>query len=193
MYRKFFCSVAVGLSLGLLSHLPEAHAADKLTIKFSGIEQPVSIPELRKFVDTGEQSSTIQGILGAARINPDALRSTLGMTIDLKQYDVDVVFMDRLLNSYVAEIFLQELGRSFHPPRTEAASVQAIRSTIIAATADDNKISAIEILEKYPTELVMEGERVNNIYQRLSKDYQDLGTPLQKIFQRLQQALQPRS
>ncbi len=181
---NLLCGVTLGL--GLFSNIPNANAAEKIIIRFSAIEQAISVPELRKFVETGEQSNVIRAIIEQTRLDPQAIRMALGTSIDIKQYDLDLVVMDRLLNSYIAEIFLQEFGKSFHPPRTESASVQALRSTIIAAIADDNKISAIEFLERYPTDLVMEGELVNNAYQRFSKDVQDLSQPLGRLLQRLQ-------
>jgi len=183
---KLLCGALIGVGMGLCSHLPSANAAEKIIIRFSAIEQAISVPELKKFAETGEQSNTIRAILEQVKLNPELMRAALGSSIDIKQYDLDLVLVDRLLNSYVAEIFLQEFGKSFHPPRTEAASVQALRSTVIAAIADDNKISAIEFLEKYPTDLVMEGELVTAAYQRFSKDVQDLSQPLGRLLQKLQ-------
>jgi len=163
-----------------------ADAAEKITIRYSPIEQAIDVKELRTFADTGEQSTTIRTVLEQTKLEPENVRKLLGKTFDLKQYDLNVVLVEKVLNSFVVEIFLQELVQGIRPLRTEAGSLQAMRSAIVASVADDSKISAIEFLEKYPTELLIDGNQLNQIAGRVLKDMKELQAPLERVFKKFQ-------
>ena len=177
---------SIGLSAGLLMFATVADAAEKITIRYSPIEQAIDVKELRTFADTGEQSTTIRTVLEQTKLEPENVRKLLGKTFDLKQYDLNVVLVEKVLNSFVVEIFLQELVQGIRPLRTEAGSLQAMRSAIVASVADDSKISAIEFLEKYPTELLIDGNQLNQIAGRVLKDMKELQAPLERVFKKFQ-------
>lgn len=174
-------SIFTGLSIYLLS----ADAAEKVTVRYSPIEQSIAVGEMRTFVDTGKQSSTIETVLGQVKQKPEDIRKLLGLTFDLKEYKVDLVTVEKILNTYIAELVLREMGRVAHPPRVESASVQALRGAIISSFADDGKISAIEFLEKYPTDLVIEGNLVEQIVLRIVKDIDDLNAVVNRLIRNL--------
>jgi len=163
-----------------------ADAAEKITIRYSPIEQAIEIKELRTFADTGAQSTTIRTVLEQTKLEPENVRKLLGTTFDLKQYDLNVVLVEKVLNSFVVEIFLQELVQSIRPLRTEAGSLPAMRSAIVNSVADDSKISAIEFLEKYPTELLIDGNQLNQIAGRVLKDIKELQAPMERVFKKIQ-------
>jgi hypothetical protein len=163
-----------------------AGAAEKVTVRYTPIEQSISVKELRTFADTGEQSSTISTVLEQTKADPANIRKLLNTSVNLKQYDIDVVLVERLLNSFAIEIFLQEFVKAVRPLRTEEGSLQAFRSAVVNSVADDNKISAIEFLEKYPTELLIEGNDIGRISARILKDFKDLQAPLARVFRKLQ-------
>jgi hypothetical protein len=179
---KFLFSIC----LGLFSYLPSANAAEQISFRVSGAERSVAVADLRKLVNTGEKSDVVGGLLANANIDPNLVRGYLGLSIDLKQYDINVVLVDKFLNSYLVELLLQDLGKSLHPPSTDSASVAAIKAAIINALADDNKISLIEFIEKYPTELVIEVDRLAQLQERVRTDYANLAQPFSKLMQRLQ-------
>ncbi len=178
---QILCSVCIGL----FSYLPNANAADQLSFRASGAERSLPVADLRKFVNTGEQSDMLRGLLEVAGVDPNLVRGYLGMTIDLKQYDVNITLVDKFLNSYFIDLVLQDLGKALRSP-SESSSVPAIKSAIIGAIADDNQISVIEFLEKYPTEMIVEVERLIQIQAKVTQDYNNLAEPVALILQRIQ-------
>ncbi len=177
------CSLCVG---GFFALIPSAKAAEQISFRVSGAERSVAVADLRKLVNTGEQSDTLRGLLGTAGVDVNVVRGYLGMSIDLKRFDINVVLVDKFLNSYLIDLLLLDLGKAVRSPGGESGSVEAIKSAIIGAVADDNKISVIEFLEKYPTEMIVEVDRLMQIQQRVSKDYANLAEPFAKILPRLQ-------
>jgi hypothetical protein len=192
LYSGFLSSIlGIGcLGIGLVSSgylfVPNANAAEQLSFRVSGGERSLAVADLRKLVNTGESSDTLKGLLDSAKLDPNVARGYLAASIDIKQYDLDVTVVDKFLNSYLIELLLQDIGKSIRPPGTDSASVGAIKSAIIASVADDSKISAIEFLEKYPTDLIIEVNGLTGILDRVSKDYANLAAPLQKFLQRVQ-------
>jgi hypothetical protein len=179
---KFLFSI----SIGFFAYLPNANAAEQISFRISGAERSVAVADLRKLVNTGEKSDVVGGLLANANIDPNLVRGYLGMSIDLKQYDVDVVLADKFLSSYLVDLLLQDLGKTLRSPSTNSESGAAIKSAIIASIADDNTISLIEFIEKYPTELVVEVDRLIQLQERISKDYANLAEPFAKLMQKLQ-------
>ncbi len=179
-------SLGIWLFFSGFLFVPNANAAEQLSFRASGGERSLAVADLRKLVNTGELSDTLRGLLDTAKLDPNVVRGYLGASIDIKQYDLNITLVDKFLNSYVMELLLQDIGKSFRPPGTDSASVGAIKSAIIASVADDGKLSAIEFFEKYPTDLIIEVNGLNGILDRVSKDYANLAEPLQKLLQRLQ-------
>ncbi len=178
---QVICSFFIALG----AYLPVANAAEQVSFRISGAERSVAVADLRKLVNTGEQSEVVGGLFGTARIDPNMVRGYLGLTIDLKQYGLDIVVVDKFLNSYLMELLLEDLAKALRSPSAEG-SVSAIKAAIIGSLADDNQISVIEFLEKYPTEMIIEVDRISRIQERISKDYANLAEPFARIMQGLQ-------
>ncbi len=178
----FLCSLCVGL----FASFPAVNAAEQVSLRASGFERSLAVADLRKLADTGEQSDVLSGLLATARLDPNQVRGYLALSIDIKQFDVDITLVDKFLNSYFVELFLQDIGKSLRGPGGESGA-SAIKAAIINSLADDNKISAIEFIEKYPTEMVVEIEGLTRTQERVRKDYASLAGPFSKILQRLQQ------
>lgn len=155
-------------------------AAEQIVVRFSPIEQDISVKELRAFADRQVQSPTIAAIIEKASLNPAQIQTALTLEFDLKQFELTVPLVDRLLGSYAAEIVLRELGQGIRPKAGEA-TVQALRGTIITSLSDDGKISAIEFLEKYPTDLLIDGNVIQAMVGRVLQDIQTLREPILKI------------
>jgi hypothetical protein len=164
-----------------------ARAAEKITFRFPPIEQSLQVNELREFADTGKQSSTIKTVLQQTNLDPNEMQEVLATELDLNEHGVSLRLAERLLNTYVIELVLKDVGRVFHPPRVDTATVQALRGAIVTSLADDNKISLIEFLEQYPTVLQIEGGEIDNIFNRIFDDIQDLEEPLTDLFESWQE------
>ncbi|NJM48946.1 MAG: alpha/beta hydrolase [Alkalinema sp. RU_4_3] len=153
----------VFLSFSSASLCLSASAAEQVIIKYKIFRESISVAELTTFVETGETSSALQSYLNRSGQKPEDVRRTLG-----KQVDVNVVTLDRALNNRVGNLVLDQISLAVHPP-TNAASRQAIRSALVLSASQDNKISLIEVIQKYPTsEVELEGERISQAYRQIS-------------------------
>jgi hypothetical protein len=184
----FMRSLIVSLPLAASLTMPAiARAADKITFVFSPIEQSIQVDELREFADTGKQSSTIKTVLEQTNLDPEEMQAVLSTELDLNEHGVKLTLAERILNTYVMELVLKDVGRVLHPPRVNTATVQALRGAIVTSLADDNQISLIEFLENYPTALQIEGSEIDAIFNRIFDDIQDLEKPLTDLVESWQE------
>jgi Alpha/beta hydrolase of unknown function (DUF1400) len=155
--------IFLGVSSASLCFGTGAIAAEQVIIKYKIFRESISVAELTTFVKTGETSSALESYLNTSRQKPEDVRRILG-----KQANVNVVTLDRALNNPVGNFVLDQLSLAVHPP-TDAASRQAIRSALVLSASQDNKVSLLEVIQKYPTsEVELEGERISQAYRQIS-------------------------
>ncbi|HLO51022.1 MAG TPA: alpha/beta hydrolase [Kamptonema sp.] len=160
-----FASLCGALLLGTtatLSMSNSAIAAEKIVLKYGPIAQSVKISDLENFVKTGETSPTLATILRISKQSPETVRGLMSLEIG-----VNVVTIDRVLNSKQGESALIELGKTVRT-RSRAESHKALRSAVVLAAADNNKLSLLEVLQKYPTsEIDVEVGSIGNTVEKL--------------------------
>ncbi|MGV0026483.1 alpha/beta hydrolase [Phormidesmis priestleyi] len=160
---SFVQAALLAIGVTILSHTPEAIAAEKVTLKYKVFRESVSVPQLTAFAQTGEISQSLRFYLDATRQNPEDVRQVLNRPID-----VNVVTLDRTLNSRIGELLLDQVGQAIHPPVAEV-NRQALRSALVLSAQSDNQVSLIEVLQNYPTaEVEVEGDRLVQAYRQLS-------------------------
>lgn len=121
-----------------------AQAAEKIVLKYGPVAQSIQISDLEAFVTTGRKTPTLATILRLAKQDSDTIRGLMSLEIG-----VNVVALDRVLNSKDGEMALIELGKTVRT-RSRAESHKALRAAVITSAAD-NKVSMLEILKNYPT------------------------------------------
>ena len=155
----------------LLSTLP-AKASEQVVMNYQIFQRSLSVNELTSFAETGELSNQLESYIDTAKLDPDNLRRTLTTPIP-----VDLIFLDRVLNSHMGELLLDRLSLAVHTP-SERASQQALRSALILSASDDGQITLMETIQKYPTQQVhVEGDRLTDAYNQLTR----LARPIQGI------------
>jgi Alpha/beta hydrolase of unknown function (DUF1400) len=160
--RLLKLSIFLGISSAVLSVSTNAIAAEQVVVKYKILRESISVAELTTFVETGEASSGLQSYLKASQQNPEDVRRLLG-----RETNVNVVTLDRALNNPVGNFVLDQISLAVHPP-ANAASRQAIRSALVLSASQDNKVSLIEVIQKYPTaEVELEGERIAQAYRQI--------------------------
>ena len=127
---------------GLFSLVPTVQAAEQISIRAGGFERTLAVAELRRLVNTGELSGGDYFKLSILIL----IWCGVSCSLDLKSFDLNVTLIDKLLNSYLMDLLLQDLAKSLRSPGGESSSVAALKSAIIASVADDNQISAIEFI-----------------------------------------------
>jgi hypothetical protein len=139
----------IGLgSLTLLTGLATpALAADRIFFTYGPIGRSIPIGDLRDFADNGTLTRQLRWYLNFAGVEPEALRQVLTREVGL-----NLRLVDRIGYSIPGEYVLFQVGQVVHTKsRIDSVQIKALRSALIVSTADDNKISLLEFLERYPT------------------------------------------
>jgi hypothetical protein len=141
-----------------------AIAADQVVLKYRIFRESISVEELSAFAETGELSKSLRINLALARQDPKAVRRYLTQPVK-----INVVLLDRLLNSPVGNLILNEVTEVVHTPSGKADR-QALRSALVISASRDSNISLIEIIQNYPTQVVqVEGDRLESAYRQLRR------------------------
>lgn len=149
------------LCLGL--SLPQVNAAEKIVLKYKVFQASISVSELATFAETGELSPALQTYLSLAGRDPQELRTVLTQKVDVSSQ-----VLDRVLNSLIGEVMLDQVGQVIHTP-SGRADRQALRSAIVLSATSDSNVTLLEIMQNYPTsEVQVEGDRLVQVYGQLS-------------------------
>lgn len=146
------CALLVGLTAVALPH--QALAAERIYFTYGPIGRSIPISDLRIFADTGKTTRQLRWYIRFANVEPEALRQALTQEVGIPSR-----FVNRTARTLPGEYVLLQVGQIVHTKsRQPAVQVKALRSTFVASTIDDNKVSLLEFLEKYPTpELYVDG------------------------------------
>ncbi|MHC5733734.1 alpha/beta hydrolase [Nostoc sp.] len=170
--------VLVG-SIYLLFLPTPAFAAEQVVLKYGIFRESLSVEELSTFAQTGELSRSLRVNLALARQDPKAIRQYL--TEPMK---VNPVFLDKVLNSQIGNIILDQISQVIFTP-SRRADRQALRAALVLSASQDGQVSLIEIIKNYPTnEVEVDGvvyrrrHRLESAYRQLRR----LQTNLQDLF-----------
>ncbi|MGI0490660.1 alpha/beta hydrolase [Alkalinema pantanalense CENA528] len=166
------CGCPIGFSLLWAGSFP-AQAAETAIVKYSILRESIPVQDLSEFGKTGTQSPALAAHLKLAKRDPAQVRQSLTDTVKL-----DKKLADRVLNSPIGDRLLDELSTAIYNP-AGVADRQALRAALTLSVQDDGKLSVLEVLEKYPTkEVLIDGDRISEVYQRLRKLEKQLKNPL---------------
>jgi hypothetical protein len=122
-------------------------AAEQITFIVGPLNRSITLNQLRDLVETGDASGDLKTILKVAGQSPETAGQFLSRSIPF-----DLVTAYRLLTSTPGEVLLDKLGTVLAPRRSNDAGAEALRSAILLSLSDDNQLSILELLEKYPTD-----------------------------------------
>ncbi|MGH2416256.1 MAG: alpha/beta hydrolase [Microcystaceae cyanobacterium] len=153
------------LFLGVIAmiYLPwRAEAAESVVLKYSILQETISVDELSTLANTGESSPSLKAYLKMANKQPEELQKVL-----TRKVEVDPVILSEALNTFPGELLLDQVGRVIHTP-SGRASRESLRGALVTSALPDGNIRLIELLENYPTaEVYVEGDRLAEIYQQI--------------------------
>jgi Alpha/beta hydrolase of unknown function (DUF1400) len=152
------------LGFALALALPQsAIAAERVVMRYNVFERSVSVDELTEFAETGKRSRDIKAYLRASKQDPAEVRRTL-----TDQVDVSVTTLDRVLNSPVGNVALDQLSQYIHTS-SRRADKEAMRAALVLSATEDDNVSLIEIAQNYPTEDVyLDGEQLLEAYHQVT-------------------------
>ena len=173
MSRSFFkgrWTLFLAAGAGIVFYSNAAAAAEKVVLKYSAIRMTLPVSELEIFAESGKMSPALEMLLGKAKKDPEAVRSSLTRGVKVSQS-----FLDRTLNSKVGEIILDEVGQVIRTPSGNA-NREALREALVLSAAKDNEITLLEAMKNYPTpEVYVEGDRLVEAYGKLVALSEQLG------------------
>ncbi|MHC5765574.1 MAG: alpha/beta hydrolase [Nostoc sp.] len=166
-------------SICLLFVSTPAFAAERVVLKYGVFRESLSGEELSTFSQTGELSRSLKVNLALARQDPKAIRQYL-----TKPVKVNPVFLDKVLNSQIGNIILDQISQVTYTP-SRRADRQPLRAALVLSASQDRQVSLIEIIKNYPTnEVEVDGvvyrrrHRLESAYRQLRR----LQTNLQDLF-----------
>lgn len=177
--RSLLLSVIIALSLSNGS----AFAAETVLLKYRIFRESIAVKDLTTFAQTGELSTSLRVNLALAKQQPKTIRKYLTESVA-----VSPVLLDRVLNSPIGNVILDQISEAIHTP-SRTADRQALRAALVLSASSDrngsgakNSISLIEAIQNYPTsEVEVEGEVLERAYLQLRQ----LAGTLQDLQQRI--------
>lgn len=125
-----------------------ALANKSLVFRFGILGRSISMKDLTYFAETGELSAGWRFFFNVAGVDPEAIRSALNQEVT-----VGLRFLDKTLNNLLGEFLLYQVGQVVQT-RSNTANIQALRSASVLSVAEDDRLSLLEILQRYPTQQV---------------------------------------
>jgi Alpha/beta hydrolase of unknown function (DUF1400) len=168
--------LALGIVTGITSFSTAAFAAKQVVLKYRIFRESVSVSELTTFAETGQTSSNLQTYLRMSGQKPEAVRQSL-----TRQVRINPILLDRVLNSPIGNTLLDPLAQAIQTP-ANVENRKALRAALVLSASGDGKFSLLEVVQNYPTqEVLLDGDRIEDAYRRLSELADRLQTPLGNI------------
>lgn len=156
--------VLVATFSGVLLSTSSALAAEQVVLKYRIFRESISVEELSTFAKTGELSKSLRINLALARQDPKVIRFYLTEPVK-----VNPVFLDRVLNSRIGNVILDQVSQVIHTP-SGRADRQALRAALVLSASRDGEITLVEIIQNYPTpEVEVEGDRLETAFRLLRR------------------------
>jgi hypothetical protein len=171
----FLGSAIAGIAGTVLSAIP-GFAAEKITLKYSILRETIPVADLTMLAETGKAPDYLEHYIRLGKQEPQEVQKALN-----QQAKVSPIVLDRVLNSPVGNLVLDELGKTIHTP-AGVADRQALRAALVISASKDSKISLIEVMQNYPTqEVVVEGDRIVAAARQLTRLEKGIGKVLGDI------------
>ena len=162
-FLKLGIWAALGTAIALSVLSPAAIAAEQVVLKYNIFERSIPVEDLTTFAETGKLSRDLKAYMRMSKQDPEKVRKTL-----TDKVDVNVVTLDRVLNSVVGNLALEQLSQYIYTSSRQADK-QAMRAALVLSASEDNNISIMEIAQNYPTQDVyIDGNRLSEAYAQIS-------------------------
>ncbi|MGK7899516.1 MAG: alpha/beta hydrolase [Xenococcus sp. (in: cyanobacteria)] len=157
-----FCLLMVGLGATITLGNSRAHATELIDLQYQDRSALVTIDDLSRFARSGIVPQSIQDLFETTDKVPSDISSIL-----IKELKISQQFIDTLLESSIGEFILGRLDEVINES-SSSADLNDVRSTLVAAYEDDNQISLIELIERYPQkELIINVTSLEGTYNQV--------------------------
>jgi predicted dienelactone hydrolase len=138
-------------------------AAERIYFNYSALGFTVTIAELQTFAQEGKLSGDLEQLLG--RFSPER-RHQIQQALQVR-YPVNSIMVDRFSYTSSGDRLLYELGELIQTGAHQNGA-KGIRSAAILATGDPAGVSVIRFLQKFPTDMRIDLQRVLKLVRRVS-------------------------
>lgn len=163
-------ALGVGMLAGIVLSGSQAQAASKITMIIGPLNRSITLAELETLANKNESAGDLKTVLGIAKQSNEQAGKFLQ-----QEFPFGLIQADRLLNSQAGVALLDRISKIIAPRTSNKMGTQALRSAIILSLADDGKMTPLELVRKYPTEV-----RVNiDELLKASKEFKDIPSLIQ--------------
>jgi hypothetical protein len=150
-----------------------AFAADGVSLVWGPVVRTVDTKELVVLAQTNQAIGLTADILRVAKISPLQAAEALRL-----QYGIDAIFVSDIIDTPLATQLLSAIGVIVHPLRSGTRyAVPALRSAVILSLVDDNVLTPLEVIEKYPVQAAIDLRELLKLFQQ-AKTPEDLARVL---------------
>ena len=133
--------LGAGATLALSSR---ANATELITLQYKDRSALVTIDDLSRFARTGAIPQSIQDLFATTDKIPSDISTILN-----KELKISRQFVDSFIDSAIGDFVLGGLDEVINNA-SSSRDLTNVRSTLVAAYEDDNRVSLIELIERYP-------------------------------------------
>ena len=187
--RKFaqLISLSQILVLGVgaaLTFSTRANATESITLQYKDRSALVTINDLSNFARSGTIPPSIQELFDTTDTVPSEISAILS-----KELKISPEFINKIIDSSIGELVLTKLDEVIDES-SSSQDLTNIRSTLVAAYEDDNRISLIELIERYPqTEIQINVTSLEVTYNKVAAIVEDILPVLETAIAYVQDAV----
>jgi predicted dienelactone hydrolase len=157
--------MVAGTLCGLFLGLP-LRAAERISFTYGPLQESLQVSSLEAFAKTGQVNSDLRFYFKITAA--DAEKQKLFQEALSNRPTIDPILISRFFYSEVGEDILQQVGQLIQiPPRLNGK--YALRSALILAALDQDGLTLLNVLKKYPTDLQIDVKSTLELSQYLER------------------------
>jgi hypothetical protein len=165
MQKRYSAALIASCAIACTTWSRPATAAEDITLIIGPLNRSISVADIRTLATTGKAEGDLRTALKISKQTPEQAGKFLK-----QEYPFGLVQADKLLRSPIGEGILGRIGKVMAPRVSNEKGAIAMRAAILLSLSDDGKLSFLELLDKYPTDM-----RVNlDELMKASKEFKDL-------------------
>jgi predicted dienelactone hydrolase len=142
-------TLVAGAFLPTLLMVPTARSAERLYISYGLLERSISLPALENFAKTGELDEDLY--VYSQYVKDPKILGDLRKGL-VARAELSPIAVSQFLYTPQGEILLKRLGQVIQPDsRDRDSAFYAIRAALILASADNQGLSPLNVMQKFPT------------------------------------------
>ena len=158
--------LGTGIAIALNSR---ANATETVKIQYQDKYAIVTINDFSRFARNGVIPQSIQNLFDSTNKIPSDISSILN-----KELKISAKFVNSFIDSSIGDFVLGGLAEVINNSSSRG-DLTNVRSTLVAAYEDDNRVSLIELIERYPQrEIQVNVTNLEGTYNKISGIVEDV-------------------